>query len=1067
MQLYPLDIAFASLYLLDADGHEARRVACTASVHDDAWPAVLDLARALPGWPIDDLLRTGAEVALTPAAMQALEMPAPLWPERVRDGLLVPLKNANDGLAGWLVVGCSPRRPLDAGYRAFVGLVAGQIGSAVADAQAYEAERRRAQALAELDRAKTAFFSNVSHEFRTPLTLTLGPLGDAISDPRTPAPVREHLALAQRNAVRLQRLVNSLLDFSRIEAGRVAAAVRPTDLAALTRDVASTFRSAMQRAGLAFSVACEALPQPVQVDRDMWEKIVLNLLSNAFKFTLHGGVSVRLVADGRMARLDVVDTGAGIAPEQLPRIFERFHRIEGTPSRSLEGSGIGLALANELVKLHSGRMEVASQLGSGSTFTVCVPFDSVVPGHAGAAPSDASEDVGGMVSASARGFVEEALRWLPDEPAATPPRPATDDAVLVEDRRFAATFGARILLADDNADMRAYVSGLLATSYEVEAVADGEQALAAARRQRPDLVLSDVMMPRFDGFGLLAAVRGDERLRSVPVLLLSARAGEESRIEGLDAGADDYLVKPFSGRELLARVGAMLELRHMRSRVEDAYRLRTAQLETLVNAAPLGICLVDADLRFVAINPTAAPTFRTTENLEGTDFAALLHQLWPQPFADQVIGIFRHTLETGEFYEAREVCEQRKDTGAAEYYDWQVCRIPLSDGRFGVVCYFRNVAAQVHARHQLEAADRQKDEFLAMLAHELRNPLAPMRNAGEILARVAGDAAPVRQAVAIVQRQVENLTRLVDDLLDVSRITQGRVELRRRPVQVAELIMKGAEIADPLLRQKEHGLSVSMHGGALWVNGDPTRLVQCLGNLLSNAAKYTDPHGRIGLDVRERNGQAVISVSDNGVGIAAELQAHVFDLFVQADRSLDRSQGGLGIGLCVVKRLIDMHDGQVSVHSAGPGQGATFEIHLPLVAPQEPEQRPVESTTAVSRRILVVDDNEDAADSLSLMLGMSGHEVVCAYTAQQALERSAAFQPQVAFVDIGLPGMDGYELAGRLRQLLPPPELRLIALTGYGQAEDKRRAQEAGFEAYLVKPAPYEALCQLLKGACP
>ena len=269
------------------------------------------------------------------------------------------------GLAGFLMAGCSPRRALDEDYRSFLVLVAGQVGSAVAEAQAYEAERRRAEALAELDRAKTAFFSNVSHEFRTPLTLMLGPLEEAIADDRVPQSVRERLELAERNAGRLQRLVNSLLDFSRIEAGRTQATYEPTDLAALTRDLASTFRSAMEKAGLSFVVDCVQPEQPVYVDREMWEKIVLNLLSNAFKFTLAGGVTVRLRADQGAMLLEVVDTGVGIPEAELPRLFERFHRIEGTQGRTHEGSGIGLALVQELVKLHGGVIDATSERGTG------------------------------------------------------------------------------------------------------------------------------------------------------------------------------------------------------------------------------------------------------------------------------------------------------------------------------------------------------------------------------------------------------------------------------------------------------------------------------------------------------------------------------------------------------------------------------------------------------------------------------------------------------------------------------------------------------------------------------
>jgi PAS domain S-box-containing protein len=339
----------------------------------------------------------------------------------------------------------------------------------------------------------------------------------------------------------------------------------------------------------------------------------------------------------------------------------------------------------------------------------------------------------------AQAFVQEALRWLPEaSSSATSDVTALSQAATALDQRFAATFGARIILADDNADMRAYVRELLAPIYAIEAVADGEQVLAAARRQRPDLIISDVMMPRLDGFALLAAIRGDASLRSVPIVLLSARAGEEARIEGLDAGADDYLIKPFSSRELVARVGALLELDALRRQAEEALRRRTAQFQTLLNEAPLGMYLIDADFRIREMNPAALASFGDIPELIGRDFEQVVRMpLAEQAHADEVVRLFRHTLETGEPHVAPEHIEQRLDRRVVEYYEWQINRITLPDGRFGVVCYFRDISAHVQARNALQTADRQKDEFLAMLAHELRNPLAPLRNASELLATIA------------------------------------------------------------------------------------------------------------------------------------------------------------------------------------------------------------------------------------------------------------------------------------------------------------------------------------------
>jgi signal transduction histidine kinase len=1063
IERYAFDMPFAALYLGGAGGTQLRRVACTASSQALAIPLDGASAAAASPWPIRALLDSQATQTLHGLPRRGIQVAAGPWPDAVQQALLLPLKAGGAGLVGCLAVGCSPRQRFDDKSQSFFELVAGQIDAAIADAQAYEAERRRAEALAELDRAKTTFFSNVSHEFRTPLTLLLGPLEEAIVNDRVPDAVRERLELAQRNAVRLQRLVSSLLDFSRIEAGRGNAYYESTDLAALTRDLASTFRSAMERAGLDFAVNCPPLDEPAFVDREMWEKIVLNLLSNAFKFTLEGYIAVRLRTDDGHALLEVRDSGSGIPAHELPRLFERFHRVEGTRSRTHEGSGIGLALVSELVKLHAGRIEVDSVVGQGTCFRVRIPL-----GSAHLAPDRIR---GGAVEstpnlAAARSFVDEALRWLPDADGAgaAPVQLLASDLAPTE-RRFASAYGARVLLADDNADMRVYVRELLAPYYVVEAVADGQQALAAARREPPDLIVSDVMMPRLDGFGLLAAVRADEALRSVPVVLLSARAGQEARIEGLDSGADDYVIKPFSARELLARLGSLLELRRMRRDTDEAFRLRTAQFETLLNEAPLGVFLLDAQLRFREANPTTVATFDGIPGLIGMDFGEAVHRLWPAALADEASERVRGTLATGQSYYTPEWSGTRLTCEQTEYYEWQINRIPLPDGGLGVVSYFRDVSPQVRARTLLQTADRQKDEFLAMLAHELRNPLAPIRNAGEILLRVCAGNERALQAVGIVQRQVANLTRLVDDLLDMSRITRGRVELQIGPVPLADVVAQAVETVEHLLRDKRHDLSITTHG-AVRVLGDPARLVQCVSNLLNNAAKYTDAGGRIALEVRAQGDVAVLVVADNGMGIPKELQASVFDLFVQGDRTLDRALGGLGIGLSVVKRLIEMHGGSVSVSSPGFGGGSVFEVRLPLLKNATVRDALLPSVRVRPGRILVVDDNVDAADSLAMILSLDGHQVRCAYAAREAIALARSFQPDVALVDIGLPEMDGYQLAGALRSEADTSHIRLLALTGYGrQQADPDAGRDPHFDAYLVKPPDLAALQQALSRA--
>ena len=380
-----------------------------------------------------------------------------------------------------------------------------------------------------------------------------------------------------RNGLRLGKLVNTLLDFSRIEAGRMQASFEPLDLGAFTTELASVFQSAIERAGMRFGVDCPPLSAPVYIDREMWEKVVFNLLSNALKFTFDGTVSVSLREEDGQAVLRVADTGVGIAAAEIPRLFDRFHRIENTPSRSNEGSGIGLALVRELVGLHGGTIAAESTENVGTTFTVRLPF-----GH-GHLPAGNVVAVGGPRAGPAVSgpFLAEAMRWLPSDQIAEEAEPTAPVTGVARRGAGGTTAPARVLLADDNADMREYLQRLLRPGYDVTIVTDGQQALEAARANPPDIVISDVMMPRVGGLQLVAALRADLRTADVPVLLLSARAGQEAAIEGLEAGADDYLVKPFSAAELLARVRANVELARVRS---HHARWRAALLDSLYEA---------------------------------------------------------------------------------------------------------------------------------------------------------------------------------------------------------------------------------------------------------------------------------------------------------------------------------------------------------------------------------------------------------------------------------------------------------------------------------------------------
>jgi signal transduction histidine kinase len=564
---YQADLPFTLFYLLDVEGkHFALNALTGLPTETIASPMLVDFHKPQPSsWPLAETVNSGQIQHVVDLVERFGPISCGEYPEPVREALALPITPPGcERPMAVLVAGVSSRLPLNEPYRAFCDLLAAGVTTAIANARAYEEERKRVEALAEIDRAKTAFFSNVSHEFRTPLTLILAPLEDELAETADPLPPARHerLETVHRNSLRLLKLVNSLLDFSRIEAGRAQASYQPTDLAAYTGELASVFRSAIERAGLSLLVDCPPLPEPFHVDREMWEKIVLNLLSNALKHTFEGGIVVRLRPAGEYAELTVEDTGVGIAPAELQLLFERFHRVKGAQSRTHEGTGIGLALVKELVALHGGTVSAQSQQDKGSVFTVTV--------RAGVAhlPADrlGAQRTLAPTATAAAAYLQEAEHWLLNTAivSGTSPALASTDGVASQTAKTLNKPRPRILWADDNADMREYVRRLLAGQYEVLAVSDGFAALAAAQDAPPDLILTDIMMPGLDGLGLLRELRLHPRTQTIPVILLSARAGQESTVQGLEAGADDYLAKPFSAPELLARVRTHLDLAHLR-----------------------------------------------------------------------------------------------------------------------------------------------------------------------------------------------------------------------------------------------------------------------------------------------------------------------------------------------------------------------------------------------------------------------------------------------------------------------------------------------------------------------
>jgi PAS domain S-box-containing protein len=644
------DLPFTLTYLLSQDGRQAR-LACRTGITADhpAAPGVIELPQENRTWPMSALLSGKDSVIVDDLAERFGSLPTGAWDNPPSRALLLPMMSqAQSTPAGIIVIGLNPYRPLDVSYAGFLNLIAGQVAASIANARAYEDEKKRAEALAEIDRAKTAFFSNVSHEFRTPLTLMLSPLEDMLAESDGLSPQHhERLDIAHRNSLRLLKLVNTLLDFSRIEAGRFQASYEPTDLSQLTSELASVFQSVMERAGLKFIISCPQVDEPVYVDRELWEKIVFNLLSNAFKFTFEGEIEISIAKRDAGVELAVRDTGTGIPAEEVSHLFERFYRVKNARARTFEGSGIGLALVQELAEQHGGSATVESEMGCGSTFRVTIPFGK---NHL---PADRIGAKRMLTSTTLEGetYVEEALHWLPDVQHARD-FPLASVLVPPEIPEFqGAERRSRILIADDNADMREYVRKLLSSSCDVQAVPDGEAALEAIRQHPPDLVLTDVMMPKLDGFGLLKELRSDERTETIPVIMLSARAGEESRVEGLSAGADDYLIKPFSARELLARVNSHLKMARIRreaARVERKLRaeaeLERSRLHDLFMQAPAAIGFLSGPqhrFTFVNLDWIKVTGRRRVEDFIGKTVREALPELEGQGLLELLDGVYR------------------------------------------------------------------------------------------------------------------------------------------------------------------------------------------------------------------------------------------------------------------------------------------------------------------------------------------------------------------------------------------------------------------------------------------
>src|SRR6202140_4691209 len=657
---------------------------------------------------------------------------------------------------------------------------------------------------------------------------------------------------------------------------------------------------------------------------------------------------------------------------------------------------------------------------------------------------------------------------------------------------------ATILLVDDReANLLALGAVLDPLGHRLVKASSGRAALKFLLSDECALILLDVQMPGLDGFETAALIRKRERTRYTPIIFVTAVHREEAHIvKGYAHGAVDYILKPFDPTTLVAKVQFFIQQHHRqeelrreaadRTRERDALLIqadearRTAEgqrayLHALLMQAPAAIAILRGPEHVFELANPLYEQLVGRRGLAGHAGPVML----PELAAQGTWKIFDRVYQTGEPFVGKEFSAllDRKGNGTPEMCFFNFVAQPTRDARGqvdGILLHAVEITESVQARHEVEGladklrkADHSKDEFLAMLAHELRNPLAPIVTALQLM-NVRHNAQGAVRERNIIERQVHYLSRIVDDLLDVSRITRGVIDLRREPVELSTVVERAVEVAQPLIDVRRHQLPVSVPRGRLMVDADPVRIAQVVANLLNNAAKYTDSGGRIEIEGLREDGEVVLRVRDNGHGIAPEQIGPMFELFVQGDRSLDRAQGGLGIGLTLARRLVELHGGTLQAKSAGPSLGSEFTMRLPACR-RAAEKRAFVGEggreAARHRRVLVVDDNVDAAELLGGALSQAGPGGERGHDGESAVDAAAEFRPDVVLLDLGLPGMDGYEVARRLRAPPDPPGVRIIAITGYGQDADRSRTAQAGIDEHLVKPVDLDKVIEAVARA--
>jgi signal transduction histidine kinase len=789
------------------------------------------------------------------------------------------------------------------------------------------------KALEEANEAKTQWFANVSHELRTPLALILGPAEKIISQGLNLTDTQKRdLEVICRNGRILLKRVNDLLAISKLDSGKMTLNYARWDLAALVRLIAGNFEAIAPQRGIRYRIDAPSTLE-ADIDAEKMERIVLNLLSNAFKFVPTGGsVECNLTSDpSGHALLSVVNTGEGVPAELREAIFERFRQGDSTRSRPFGGTGLGLAIVKEFVNLHRGEITVADALGGGVSFNVRIPLRAPEEVRA---PLQ-KEVVWETVNAVMKGTLEE-----------------LECASIVETYKSDSPDRAVVLVVEDNIDMRRFVTESIASEFRVITAANGREGLERLADGRPDLIISDMMMPEMTGDEMIRAIRSNHELDDIPILVLSGKADDALRVRVLREGAQDYVTKPFAAEELLVRARNLVAMKTAKNILQKELATKTQNLESL----------------------------------------------------------------------AREMSVRKRE---------------------------------------LEISNRLKDEFVQTVSHELRTPLTSICGWAALLRSSGLDAANRIRALEAIERNSKIQLTLVDDLLDMSRLITGKLNLDIQQVDLAALIEEVVESLRIAAEAKQLGIALELERTAGPIFGDANRLRQIVLNLLNNAIKFTPSHGEVSVTLRRVDSHVELVVSDTGQGIRADFLPQIFERF-RSDVSTDRKHGGLGIGLAIVKSLVELHGGSVTAVSEGPGKGATFMVCLPMLVVRGNARQAAERLNKMpggvddleGLRVVIVEDDPDTLALLTVILEGSGADVRSCVNSYEVIETFSRWHPHLLLCDVGLPGKDGYSLIAELLRMEPglKKEMVAVALTAYASAADRKRALDCGFNAHLAKP---------------